>query len=178
MFRAFRLLLIILLALSSTPVRAAEEMNILAESAEVRRELTRGDEPDSTPKYVFQYATPEEHPSSRRFLVFIRQESENGVPGDSEILVISVRRKGAAILAERIFRDVSVLGLRSSRRAALSERELRAVFRAQGIHDQRRMGGRAKYLAFARSRLAEGDLSRDERWIFDQVLGKGWESAR
>jgi len=172
------ILVALLLVITGSFARAEQSPQDLADSPEVQRELVRGEEPGSSPRYEFQYATPEDRAASRRFLVFLRQQVEDGVPLDSEIVVIAVRQKGTGVIAERIFRDVSVLGLRESRRAALSERELRAIFRAKGLYDQARMGGREKYLAFARSRLAEGDVSRDERWIFTQILGKGWEGSR
>ena len=93
-------------------------------------------------------------------------------------MVVAVRKKGSRITAERIFRDVSVMGLRASRRAALTERELQSILRSSGFHEQARRGGHTRYLTYAKSRLSAGDLSKDERWIFDEVLGPGWDRTR
>jgi hypothetical protein len=149
----------------------------LSARPEIQREITRG-EPLGAAKVKFQYGTASIAGSPRRFLVFQRTQIENGEPLDSELLVVAVEKKGAALVARIVFRDVSVMGLRESRKAGLSEAELQAVFLAQGRHDLERMGGSDPYLRFARQRLLEGEVSGDERRVFDQLLGKDWDRQR
>lgn len=126
-------LVALLLAAACLFVHGEQPPKDLADNPEAWRELVRGEEAGSSPLYEFQYATPEGKALSRRFVIFLRHELDGGVPLYSEIVATTVRNKEAEVTAERVFRDVSVLGLRASRLAALSEREFRAIFLAKGL---------------------------------------------
>lgn len=141
---------------------------------EVQKALMEGEEKGAA-KFEYQFSTPEKKLSQRRFVVFLRTQLENGASLDSELVVIQVRRdQKKKLQAMLIFRDVSVLGLRESRQARLTESELQDLFLEYGRFELQRMGGIDRYREYASERIASGAVSQDEKWIFENILGKNW----
>ncbi|NDD93089.1 hypothetical protein EBZ37_13535 [bacterium] len=92
-------------------------------------------------------------------------------------MVIAVEKVAEKFKASEVFRDVSVMGLRDSTRAGLNEIEMRAVFLEDGRFQMKELGGKENYRRYAQEQLSEQEVSKDQRWVFDQLLGKGWASS-
>ena len=173
----FRTWCCFLVLLNSIVVSAASAPGDKLENLpEVRKVLTQADQSKSV-KYQFQYSTPKLANSHKRFVVFLRTEIEDGAPSDSELVVIAVEKVAEKFKASEVFRDVSVMGLRDSTRAGLNEIEMRAVFLEDGRFQMKELGGKENYRRYAQEQLSEQEVSKDQRWVFDQLLGKGWASS-